>query len=133
MKALKLVAAVCALGVLPVLADNWTYSNGVLTDGNWTNAASYKSGNITVGAPTAGSGLLDLSKPCTGGAISAVGGSAFAGNTNITELVLPDRSFTIGTYALQNCSNLKGKLSLGKVERATSDIIYFATAVQPEE
>ena len=35
MKALKLVAAVCALGVSPVLADNWTYSGGVLTDGNW--------------------------------------------------------------------------------------------------
>ena len=120
-KSLKLVAAVvvCAGSAMPALADDWTYSNNVLSDGNWTIAATLKSGNITVGAPTAGEGLLDLSKPCTGGTISAVGGSAFDGNANITGLVLPDRSFTIGTYAFRNCSNLKGKLSIGKVGRVT--------------
>jgi hypothetical protein len=98
----------------PEFASPWILSgsgnNMNVADGYWTIKVSGSRDNgIRVGKPTVNSplGILDLQKPILGGgAFVSVDGSAFKGNTALTELRLPDTLVSIGNASFESCTAL---------------------------
>ncbi len=133
-------AALCILPCALLLAArtarsaDWTYASGAITDGNWTIPCSWNSGTgaLTLNAPTAGSGVLDLRSMTVGGTavrslsmansafasaavtdfyagapLTAIPQKLFYQNTSVRSLTVADNTLTsIGAFAFTSCTKL---------------------------
>lgn len=81
------------------------------TEGDWTYSVD-RYGVATLTGYTGRETSLVLPESLGGYEITAVGQSAFAGNTAIKKVVIPDCYTTIGAHAFENCTRI-AYLSLG--------------------
>ena len=65
--------------------------------------------------------------------INAIGEDAFANNTNITSVVMPDSIISIGANAFRSCTNMKGTVDIpDAVTEIGSGAFYFCGGISGE-
>lgn len=89
----------------------WVYDSDAATigDGNWTlSVEAQADGTYALSGSVNGSGELDLSavESDTGIVLSSIAQSAFAGNTAITAVSMPDTIKSLGVSSFSGCSAL---------------------------
>ena len=152
-------AALCILPCALLLAAraahsaDWTYASGAITDGNWTIPCSWNSGTgaLSLNAPTAGSGVLDLRNMTVGGTavrslsmaqsafasaavtdfyagapLTQIPKSLFNSNTKLRSVTIADNSLTtIQTYGFRNCSALTNASIASTALKTLNDSCFY--------
>lgn len=142
-------------------AADWTYASGSVTDGNWTIPCSWNAstGALTLNAPTAGSGVLDLRAMTVGGTAVrtlTIANSAFASasvtdfyagapltaipqklfykNTSVRSLTVEDNTLSsIKDYAFNNCTKLTNAVIASTALRSIGyQAFYNCTALKAD-
>ena len=146
---------------VPASAADWTYASGSVTDGNWTIPCSWNAstGALTLNAPTAGSGVLDLRAMTVGGTavrtltiansafasasvtdfyagapLTAIPKNLFNKNTSVRSLTVADNTLTsIGSYAVTGCSKLTNAVTPSTALRSVGgQAFYNCTALKAD-
>ena len=117
----------------------WLYANNTLTDGEWTLSTSGSADALVISFKSytegVGEGVLDLSKPVTNAAgascaIATIGISAFACNSYLARVVMPDTLVSIRDQAFKECNGLAGDVTITNVQMIGSSVFTLCTSLE---